>query len=123
MKIIPSKKNDRLVQANKEWTIYNKELKKKYEDKKHQVEELKTKYDIEKKSKDENAIKELVKLKNDIEISNAKYKSALNEINKLARWLNVYGKSLSSSMDQRISNIGVRLLDNVYYIQYIHWKI
>lgn len=117
MKIIPRKKNDRLVQANKEWTIYKGELKKKYEDKKHQVEELKTKYDIEKKSKDENVSKELVKLKNEIEISNKKYKSALNEINKLARWVNLYGKNLPSSMDQRISNIFVRLLENVYSLK------
>ena len=122
LKILLRQKNDRLIRSNKEWIRYkektdeewlkykeekriviedfrkkNEELRKKYEDKSYDFEEFRAKYDAENIAalKKSNESKECEKLKNDFGILNNKYESALNEIDKLARWINIYGETFS----------------------------
>ena len=119
------KKNERLIHANKEWTKHGDDLKKKHEenkkiiedlkkkneDKKKVIEDLKSKHDADvlnlKKAKAENENYEIVK--NELGGLKEKYESALNEIKKLARFVNLYGKNKIDFKQSR-ADTGVRVL-------------
>ena len=109
---ILKKKLERCNNDNKKWTKNEEEwikikmaknseieeLKKKNEEKRRLLDELKKRHEAEKKaivalkkSKDEN---DFEKVKNEMDTLSKKYSNALNEIKKLARLVNAYGKIL-----------------------------
>ena len=116
LKMLLRQKNERLIRSNKDWLRYkeekriviedfrkkNEDLRRKNEDKKYEIEELRAKYNAEKIVADalrkSNDRKEFEKLKNELGILNDKCESALNEIDKLARLINVYGKTSSVAL-------------------------
>ena len=67
------------------------ELKKKNEDKRQIIDQLKTRREAEKKALVEIERKDCEKLKNELAVVEKKYVDALNEINKLARFVNIFG--------------------------------
>ena len=108
-------KNDRLIRANKryakdeeDWIKMKVEknnaiedLKKKNEDKKSIIEDLKRRHEAEKKAivalkKNEYNDKDYERIKNELRSLETKHADALVEINRLVRFVNIYGKSGSA---------------------------
>ena len=104
-------KNDRLIRANKKYEKEEKDwikmkveknlaiedLKKRNEDKKSAIEDLKRRHDVEMKAmlnfkKNENIEKDYERVKTDLGKFETKYIDASNEIKRLVRFVDIYGK-------------------------------
>ena len=90
-------KNEKCLRQNKKWTKTEKEwiefkvdkekeLEKKEEEKKNIIDELKSRHKAEKEAIFRNETADCKKMKNEIEVLK-------NELNKLARFVNIFGKN------------------------------
>ena len=97
MKTFLRERNDKIARQNKKWTKTEKEwvefkvdkekeLMKKEEEKKNIIDELKSRHKAEKEAIFMNETADCKKMKNEIE-------DLKNELNKLARLVNIFGKN------------------------------
>ena len=121
MKTLLREKNEKCLRQNKKWTKTEKEwiefkvdkekeLEKKEEEKKNIIDELKSRHKAEKEAIFKNENENCKKMKNEIEGLKEKYQNALNEIKKLAGFVNIFGKKNLN---------GLSLLHNLNYIRVI----
>ena len=96
-----------MIRKNKEWTKNEEEwikrkvekdeviaeLKQKNEDKKHLMDELKSRHEAEKKAIYQNKNEDYDKIKNELEALKEKFHGSTSEIHKLARFVNIFGKT------------------------------
>ena len=115
MKTFLREKNEKLIIRNKEWTENEKkwikhkvaseknieELKKKNEDKKHLIDELKARHDAEKKAIFQNQSEDCKKMKKELEDFKQRHQIALNEITKLASFVNIFGENVIIGINYR----------------------
>ena len=136
---ILKKKLERCNIDNKKWTKNEQEwikikmaknseieeLKKKDEEKRCLFDELKKRHEAEKKaivalkkSKDES---DYEKVKNELGTLNKKYADAVNEIKKLARLVNTYGKNLVSNVHSLYIVLMLHRLCRILCLQAIYF--
>ena len=81
------------------------ELKKKNEEKRQIIDQLKTRREAEKKALVEIERRDCEKLKNELAVVEKKYVDALNEIDKLARFVNIFGNGNNSEFGAKDVNL------------------
>ena len=89
-------KNEKLINTNKDWVKNEKEWIKrkvaKEEEWKTKMDELKARHVAEKEAICQNKNEVYEKIKNELEAQKKKNHDSSNEINKLARFVNIFGK-------------------------------
>ena len=110
---------DKLVNKNKEWEVALENLKRKDEDNLKTIEELKKENEDKNNMMDE--LKKYDRLKNELEVLKRKHVDALREIDKLARFVNIFGNKnmlhIICSKFSRQINLFQRI--NTYQLKYL----